>query len=178
MANINTMVADRIQQFIGYSPTPLVSQDKDPKFLERWANAYKLATTIPNDRRFNMAVFGYEDEKSQCGTAACLAGHAMLHPWFRRRGLKPHVYYLPNSIDFTQPEFFGMYTWRESPFDPDFCHSVGVGCLTPKGVAKVVKAYMTYHWGAKATKAAIAKAVATYDVEHVHNNAPWGAKYR
>lgn len=59
----------------------------------------KLADILQKDSRgnkvkvgsdhvhFNMGEFGSETQ-DVCGTTACAAGVAGLHPWFRRRGLK------------------------------------------------------------------------------------------
>ena len=62
-------------------------QNTDPKYLERYANVYTLTMSIPDDIRFDMHYWGRQHSESPCGTAACMAGHAGLHPWFRKQGL-------------------------------------------------------------------------------------------
>lgn len=55
--------------------------------LERLEKAYEVmglpVKELPVDT-FDMNTFG---NKTDCGTAACMAGTLSLHPWFRRRGL-------------------------------------------------------------------------------------------
>jgi hypothetical protein len=94
---------------------------------------------------FNMASW-------KCGTAACAAGIASLHPWFRRRGLKLGLFYNTslspgyknNTGYFALSRFFGLSIGR--PGDPrtdetavfDPCH-YGKRKPTPKIVAKALR---------------------------------------
>lgn len=60
----------------------------DQIYLNRYAALYNLAKTIPNDERFNLAFWSMQNTQSECGTSACLAGHAALHPFFVAQGFK------------------------------------------------------------------------------------------
>jgi hypothetical protein len=156
-------------------------QNTNPKFLERWANVHSLVSSIPDDQRFSMSNWGREDKESACGTAACAAGHAALHPWFRKRGLKTRFELSYPSYMFGFMEipnrdvFFGLTDWYDSPFCPEWCvhNPYKLGHLTPKRVATSIKEYMLIYWPRGAVNEALKKAVATYDAAHVHKNVPW-----
>src|SRR5690606_3796014 len=76
--------------------------------------------------------WGRQHIGSPCGTAACMAGHAGLHPWFHEQGLilKPSAknpgYLSPPGKSYYDAfeeiaDFFG-YDYQEMhnhPFDPD-----------------------------------------------------------
>ncbi len=154
-------------------------QKTDKKFLERWANMYTLARSIPRDNRFDMGSFGRQNIKSECGTSACMAGHAFLHPWFRRRRFVPE-YFAAGSLEFSDnilTGFWGSF-WEENPFSPYYCRQYAglkdVGrSITPKQAAKAVKAWMLQHWPKDKVEAAIENATATYDAKWVHKYTPW-----
>lgn len=173
------------------------SQSSARKFLVRWANMYSLLRTVPNDNRFDMTRWGYENDESVCGTSACAAGHAALHPWFRKRGFKPQLFEQEwywreggksswlGSMEIDPTEFFGAY--GVTPFFPPYCrdilgHSRELGGnsasyrLTPKRVARAVRKYMLLTWTNQEVDDAIAQAEAEYDVNAVHRNTPWNSK--
>lgn len=85
-------------------------KDLEPKFIERYlavATAMEDLQEVHDKKEptgviFNMSVWGSYKEEPQvwngsnveiekphmnCQTAACAAGHAAFHPWFRERGL-------------------------------------------------------------------------------------------
>lgn len=163
-------------------------QKTDKKYLERWANMYSLARTIPKDRRFNMDTFGDYDAKSACGTTACLAGHAILHPWFRKRGFNKAEFEVFDDDDGMYigeiemdndnlKEFWGSSEY-DNPFDPSICFELS-NCsghtwqITPKQAAKAVKKWMLQSWTKDEVETAIDKATATYDAKWVHKYTPW-----
>ena len=157
-------------------------QGLDPVFLERWAAAFNLARTIPDDQRFFMGSFG-ERADTPCGTAACLAGHAMLHPWFRDGGLEPGSRSRSEfGLIFTEKgeKFFGLLDgWGSSPFSSDWSHYVtGYRRLTPILMSEVVMAWMLSHWEKGLVKAAVQETKdVQYDAKWVHRFTPWrGAK--
>lgn len=101
---------------------------------------------------FNMCTFG-EQEPEVCGTIACAAGTAGLHPWFRKRGFKLELikdgtggaegsltYEFEDEDGLVEEEcdlhacyaFFGS-AWPFSANFPD-SHSA-----TPKQVAKMIR---------------------------------------
>lgn len=63
-------------------------QRLEPIYLNRLAALYVLASSIPSDDRFNIESWTKRNEESECGTSACLAGHAALHPHFVAQGFK------------------------------------------------------------------------------------------
>lgn len=162
-------------------------QDVPYVFLERWAAVYNLTRTIPDDRRFNMETWG-NPALTECGTSACAAGHAMLHPWFRRRGINSRTAVYRNTLSvrglqFTNYRFFGLSGNGGTPFSPTFC-SVALNRpdslrLSPRMVSEVIMAWMLRTWPADRVIAEIdeMKSV-SYDMEFVHNHAPWMARRR
>ena len=174
------------------------SQKTDKEFLERWAAAYTLVKSIPDDQRFDMANWAHQKPGSECGTAACLAGHALFHSWFIERGFALTVKGVTRDLedDVTGVQLFGMSDaantfWGTSrlmttPFDPDF----GVEMLDldpsdywtkkslrPDQVAEAVYAWMVHFWGFEAADAAIAASTVVYSAEEVHKNTPWSPTY-
>lgn len=177
------------------------NQRRNPEFLERWAAAYTLVTSIPDDQRFNMYTWGKKDTESACGTAACLAGHAVLHPWFMERGFylketsirrdgAEAVCFDLGSCYHEAHKFWGLDNMGNCPFDPDFCerqlNRLGNDeddeddayyeeeeALTSSEVAIVVEGWMIDTWGKEATAAAIAASTVVYSLDAVHANAPW-----
>lgn len=151
----------------------------DKKYLERWANAYSLMRTVPNDDRFDICYYGAPGD-TPCGTTACIAGHAALHPWFRRRGLMPifNCGFAEEMAVDTDEDVFGLIggSWYDSPFRPGGAQELlgGRYCHTPKQAARAIKIWMETHWSKAEVKEAIADAVVEYDPEHVHKNVPWG----
>jgi len=160
-----------------------MTQLTDKKYLERWANMYTLAHSTPNDDRFNMSFWAHANESTVCGTSACMAGHASLHPWFRRRGFKPKfgggVMELNDGI---LESFWGADTEDNHfiyilPFEPSDCRRLagldyGIKII-PKRGAKAVKTWMLKFWSKEQVKAAIGRATATYDAKWVHKYTPW-----
>lgn len=171
-------------------------QNKDPQYLERYANVYTLTMSIPDDIRFDMHYWGRQHIGSECGTAACMAGHAGLHPWFREQGLILE----PSDIDpgFLSPpgtsyydtfeeiaDFFG-YDYQEMhnhPFDPegswyyeddeDGEQAFDGDRITPSIAAEALRNYMLSHWDSESVSTAIEKAEARYNVDFVHQFAKW-----
>lgn len=164
-----------------------IDQDTGKKFLERWAHAYKLTTTIPRDRRFEMDSWGLENEKSACGTTACIAGHAILHPWFRRRGFSKfdvETDYIDGGaviksmdISFVLLRNFWGVNWEDTPFSPTICRRLleleDDKKITPKRAAQAIKVYMLQIWDKDEVEAAIEKADIAYNAEYVHKYTPW-----
>ncbi len=154
-------------------------QKTDKKFLERWANMYTLARSIPKDNRFDMGTFGMENSGSECGTSACLAGHAYLHPWFRRRRFTPSGFsYGTLTVNSEALSEFWGAEWGVTPFLPRICLDLAGRdyCsvrITPKQAAKAVKTWMLQHWPKDKVEAAIENATATYDAKWVHKYTPW-----
>lgn len=142
-----------------------MTQETDKKYLERWANMYSLARSIPRDRRFNMNFWGRHDEESACGTTACLAGHAILHPWFRRRGFK--------TVKFEDGSMYISESHRASFWGNDTTPFFYEAAKTPKQAAEFLKHWMVERWGKSKVESAISKATATYDKKWVHKYAPW-----
>lgn len=62
-----------------------MGQKTDQVYLDRYAALLNLAQTIPSDERFNLG-YWIMRAPTECGTAACLAGHAALHPFFVNQG--------------------------------------------------------------------------------------------
>lgn len=155
----------------------LTDQNLEVHFLNRWAAVYHLTRSIPRDKRFDMTTFGVQAD-TKCGTAACMAGHAMLHPWFRDQGLQ-HTLAYEGSKDliFTQSTFFGVYTWKRSPFDPHFCRRVldnSMWKITPHQASEVVMAWMLYWWPKEVVEAALeATKTVQYSAAFVHKFTPW-----
>jgi hypothetical protein len=185
-----------------------VQIDKDPKYLERWAATYTLVASIPHDNRFDMQYWGKKQTDSVCGTTACAAGHAALHPWFVERGLDVKIQ-TENAYDenynyvgqtatgfelWNKGHFWGMNSIMGCPFDPDFCFAAlgfeeyynsngnwiddSSHDFTPEEVASVIRDWMVRHWGEEATAAAIAASPVRYSVEAVHELAPWHKEAR
>jgi hypothetical protein len=168
------------------------TQNTDPKFLERWAAMYTLVMSIPNDSRFNMNYWGEKKSTNECGTTACMAGHAILHPWFIVRGFSldsNNLYDTRFDLRHKDSSFWGINDMLDGPFSPEYCtqeldleyngaedysdRDFDEEPITPAEAGKVVKDWMSEHWGAGATEAAIAVSTVTYSVDHVHQNAPW-----
>lgn len=155
-------------------------QKNDPKYLERWANVYSLCRTIPHDSRFNMDIWG-KQANTACGTAACAAGHAALHPWFRRRGLGARAEYSglhPNDISGMFITFRSRRQWAIEKFfgcsNKD--HTPFISCIgedNPKVVAAEIRRYMRRTWSKRQVQNAINNAEAFYDAEYVHRFSPW-----
>lgn len=154
-------------------------QHLDDKFLERWANLYTLVRSIPNDERFSIEVECGPEPLAPCGTVACAAGHAGLHPWFRRRGLvwrdARGAYGWPR----TEPqEFFGYGEWFDCtyndrvPLCPEY-YDTWSEDIPPKKVAAGIRQYMEEHWPVRRVRNAIREATAAYSMEHVKKNAKW-----
>jgi hypothetical protein len=58
------------------------------ELIERWSNAGRVLECMPEhdrQRHWNMATWG---EITDCGTAACAAGHCGLDPWFIEHGFE------------------------------------------------------------------------------------------
>ena len=174
---------------------------EDEQFLERWAHAYLLVSSIPRDRRFKMDTWGNRDTRSVCGTAACLAGHCGITPWFRLEGfklmaldgqLKPDWRATDHGdVGNYAAEFFGSGDWGESPFAPGYCNRVlshifnekDGARLTPKRMMKVVKYYMCARWGIYTVNKAIITAEetnkkrrvysSTYNADFIHKLLGW-----
>jgi len=168
----------------------------DPEYLERWAAAYTLAKSIPNDDRFDMQNWAKKNHISKCGTAACLAGHAILHSWFIERGFKlrqkniildsddnPVSIHLFSWGEDNDAKFWGINSLNDCPFDPNYCaeileidpkdfDSYDIN-LTPQGVAKVVYCWMLLHWPRHEVDTAIAASTVCYSADEIHKNAPW-----
>lgn len=94
---------------------------------------------------FDMADFG---SKIDCGTAACAAGVAGLHPWFRRRGFKMAPGDGVRYEDKEGNEYEGMsacyhFFGTSYPFDPGFAYYIGLGIgssrLTPVDAADAIR---------------------------------------
>lgn len=168
-------------------------QNTDPKYLERYANVYTLTVSIPNDIRFDMHYWGRKHIGSPCGTAACMAGHAGLHPWFHEQGLiltpsakNPGFLSPPGKWYYDAVEeiadFFG-YDYQEMynhPFDPNgswYCEldedDFDGNRITPSIAAKALRNYMLSHWDTESVNTAIEKAEARYNVDFVHQFAKW-----
>lgn len=163
-------------------------QDTDQKYLERYAHAYKILVTMPNDNRFSIISFGRPAE-TECGTAACIAGHAALHPWFIDQGFsmipadnggfrrltgtggRDPVYMSCVFFGFTHPNGMGVRTLIGHPFDPDFEFYKGhpsFGDPDAAEAADALRSYMEYHWGGIEVSLAIEKADSVYSAEAVH----------
>ncbi len=161
----------------------------EKKYLERWANMYSLARTIPNDRRFNMDTWGSYVPESICGTAACLAGHAGLHPWFRKRGLMPQISWCKDDydqeyigdMDFDFDKLAAFWGHESTPgeceFPPPFIPESGCYAdpnkISPKQAARAVKDWMLESWSKDEVKRAISNATVEYDKDWVHKYTPW-----
>ena len=163
-------------------------QKGDDKYLVRYANLYTMMASMPQDRRFSINSFG-EPAETECGTAACLAGHAGLHPWFRRRGFTLHpaitAYTGAMSLlakDNNNPtemcqDFFGFLSAYYSDygyngleghiFDPDFYTNSDP---TAAEATAAVRLYMEYFWDKSEVEEAIANATATYNADYVHKH--------
>lgn len=170
----------RLANYDKHSPRPM--QERDYKFLLRWANMYSLAASIPDDNRFNMSHWAKRNKASECGTSACLAGHAALHPWFIRNGLPPlrGSGAFDSSLGFTGGNYFGLLSvyGTPNPFMPFFVAGVYDGSkrsasLKTYEAAAVVKAWMYYWWGEEKAEKALLRAKATYSAEEVHKRVPW-----
>lgn len=168
-------------------------QNTDPQYLERYANVYTLTRSIPDDIRFDMHYWGRQHIGSECGTAACMAGHAGLHPWFHEQGLILG----PSAIEpgFLSPpgksyydifeeiaDFFGFDCEKmdNHPFDPDgaWYYEVDEASfdgdrITPSIAAEALRNYMLSHWDTESVNTAIEKAEARYNVDFVHQFAKW-----
>lgn len=167
------------------------NQDTDSQFLERWAAMYTLAASIPEDIRFDMHNWARENWSSECGTSACLAGHAALHPWFVDRGFTFNPKRVTNNFNgsrgfdlWGKSEFWGMLGMMNCPFDPEYCFDAlklvnGIDGhyetyrFTPLQAAEGVRKWMVTHWGEAATAAAISASDVKYSAEAVHRLAPW-----
>lgn len=156
-------------------------QSTSPEFLERWANLYTLTKSIPDDDRFNMLDWA-SPKDTECGTAACMAGHAALHPWFRSRGLIPEFKQTMNDIcmvlNFVVNDFFGVDSWSYTPLDPEICNNIlGVNPIytkiRPAHAARAVILYLERYWSTMDIEQAIQKAEARYDPKWVHEFADW-----
>ena len=165
----------------------IADQEDDEKYLIRYANLYTMMASMPQDNRFDINSFGVPAE-TECGTAACLAGHAGLHPWFRRRGFALYpadtTYRAAMSLltkDNNNPtemcqNFFGFrpvardfgFSGLEGHvFCPDFYTN---GDPTAAEATAAVRLYMEYFWTKSEVKEAIANATATYNADHVHKH--------
>jgi len=61
---------------------------KSDEHLKRCAALYTLMQSIPKELdNFYMGSWAKHSQRSECGTKACMGGHAAMHPWFRERGL-------------------------------------------------------------------------------------------
>jgi hypothetical protein len=106
------------------------------KLAELLESATGRDVPFPTRRKpatLDMRVFAKRDE---CGTVACAAGIAGLHPWFRRQGFQTNintgwVAFGRYSGGQAVHEFFG--TWQV--FSPDFYR----GKPSPKVVAKAIR---------------------------------------
>lgn len=98
----------------------------------------ELLDKVPK-KNFDMRRFRYENE---CGTVCCAAGHAMLDPWFIKRGLHQGTqisvpqygnFYANESL----MEFFGI-SWLQ------VCYLFAPGKVgaTPKTVAKNIRKFV------------------------------------
>lgn len=170
----------------------LSDQSEDKKYLEQWAATYNLLRTVPDDSRFKMDYWGIPSSRSKCGTSACAAGHDMLHPWFRKRGiLKDACKINGEELLFRNYAWFG--TSFDCPFNPEigwealglqargeFNHEgdwIGPDRITPKAEAEVVMAWMLRTWPKEAVAAAVKKTSdVKYDMEAVHRFTPWNNK--
>ena len=166
----------------------IADQKGDDKYLVRYANLYTMMKSMPQDNRFNIDSFGVPAE-TECGTAACIAGHAGLHPWFRRRGfaLYPTITTYTDGMSLLTKDagiptgmcqnFFGFFSANHGDhgfnglwghiFCPDFYTN---GDPTAAEATAAVRLYMEYFWTKSEVKEAIANATATYDAEHVHKH--------
>lgn len=74
---------------------------------ERVLHVLKKMTPHEREHHFNIADWG---RKTSCGTVACVAGHAGLDPWFRRRGFRINLYrggFTRTFPIYNPDEFFG-----------------------------------------------------------------------
>jgi len=86
----------------------------------------KLADKLEglNRAEFHMGMWGVEDEKSPCGTAACALGWAGLMPEFRRVGLMPEFRRVGLKTEVAESESYsgGEVRFRpERESDKEFC---------------------------------------------------------
>ncbi len=164
-----------------------------------WANLEKMVREIPNDRRFAMETWG-QARDTQCGTAACMAGHAALNPHFRNLAnpLNLEINWDLNANRGTlevgnRHEVFGNSQlpfegdWiREQMFDEDDYRDYETGSvewtameLTPEicadSIERFILEFQDVH--AKDWRAAQAAATASYDVEWVHKLTPWNKEF-
>lgn len=116
--------------------------DTSPVYLERWAAMFTLLESIPNDNRFNMQSWAFENRGSECNTTACAAGHAILHPWFNERGFAIEDHMLRKTVRFDgkiewhvdlttctpdtkAASFWGLNSMMDdTPFNPGYCWDV------------------------------------------------------
>lgn len=173
----------------------LSGQDDHAKYLERWAATYNLLRTVPDDSRFEMDYWGVPKSSSQCGTAACAAGHDMLHPWFRRRGILTNGCRI-NGKDLLFQNHLWFGTRADCPFSPELSREalglrttaefididpddglIIASRITPKAESEVVMAWMLRTWPKEAVAAAVKKTAGVkYDMEAVHRFTPWNNK--
>ncbi len=155
-------------------------QKRDREYLQRWAALYHLLQSIPNDVRFDMDSWGAPSRDSECNTAACAAGHAMLHPWFNERGLELGVarYSFGPRLDFRQEAWFGCNSSSDMPFDPLFCALAldrsSDARLTPSMVSEVTMAWMRSFWKVGEIDAVLEETAGVkYDIDYLHAHIPW-----
>lgn len=178
---------------------PAPAQDTCPLYLNRYAALFNLIATIPSDNRFNINAWA-KPENTECGTAACAAGHAALHPYFRAQGLDlkdespelsgPHEWIVFNhhapSDTYGLKSFWGYDKDRAGglnyyhPFWPNtYAHHHPRAPIeaTPEVVAEFIREWMERFWSAELVEQAIRETQGVrYNVEFVHKFAPWATK--
>lgn len=119
---------------------------------ERLLKLAELLETKVSRKSFNFDVFYMTDEKKECGYVACAIGHAMIDPWFTRRGFKKGkrsrtVF----NKDHATPHYKGKYGWDavENFFDLSFEEAIFLFTnyysqerVTPKQVAKRIRKFV------------------------------------
>jgi hypothetical protein len=155
--------------------------------LERLANLYTLVRSIPRDNRFNMSYWAI-GAQTACGTAACAAGHAALHPWFRRRGLGLKlqgngdddrdlvVSFKKSYFTIATDKFFGLGSTADIFLPTHVRLRLGLfddANLTPKRVSRNIKDFMVEHFTKDETNTAIKAATVVYNLDYVHKYSPY-----
>lgn len=144
----------------------------DNIYLERCANLYTLIRSIPPKKAkktgFNMESWAANDDNAECGTSACMAGHAGIHPYFVNQGfnlvITPDVY--DGSRIWTSEIEFAAYTSftacvkffdiNKHVFDPFYNNGNAKTC------AAYLRREMEKKWGKKAVRGAVKESKTVY----------------
>jgi hypothetical protein len=133
-----------------------------------------------------LAMNGALHRRESCGTAACAMGTAMLHPWFRRRGLQVGMEHGPGFgtspyfdgwTGFSAAEaFFGIDHYESNHlFDDSAYPRTRRG---PKSVAKRIRAFVADGGLVSAMSAQFGHGSTTTTLSEYLQDRPWPHAYR